>query len=146
MHCEALIVLDAIFHSEYPSRIYTLQFVKESNEDYFTTTKNERKKARKEACEIIEETLKSKKLTDEDKKSAIAKTEQIADRIEKESNIEALLKAKGFEDTIAVINEKGISIVLRSEGLTSSETLQIQDIVTNETKISLADIKIIPIA
>ena len=66
--------------------------------------------------------------------------------IEKESNIESLLKAKGFEKALAIIGDKGISIVVKSEGLTSAQTLQIQDIVTNETSIALANIKIIPVA
>ena len=64
---------------------------------------------------------------------------------EKESNIETLLKAKGFDKALAVIGDSGISIIVKSEGLTSAQTLQIQDIVTSETDISLNNIKIIPI-
>ena len=46
---------------------------------------------------------------------------------------------------IAIIGEDGISVVVKSEGLTSAQTLQIQDIVTSETSIALANIKIIPV-
>ena len=113
--------------------------------DYFTDVKKERESNRKKAQESIEETLKSAKLTDADKKSALAKIEELADRSEHESNIEALLKAKGFEKAIAVIGNSGINVVVRSEGLTSAQTLQIQDIVTAETNISLANIKIVPV-
>ena len=112
--------------------------------DYFTEVKKERESNRKKAQESIEETLKSAKLTDADKKSALAKIEELADRSE-QSNIEALLKAKGFEKAIAVIGNSGINVVVRSEGLTSAQTLQIQDIVTAETNISLANIKIVPV-
>ena len=73
------------------------------------------------------------------------KIEELADRSEHESNIEALLKAKGFEKAIAVIGDSGINIVVKSEGLTSAQTLQIQDIITAETNISLANIKIVPV-
>lgn len=113
--------------------------------DYFAETKKEREKARKEAQELIKETLKSDKLNDEDKKSAVAKSEEIAGRMESESNIEALLKAKGFEKSLAVISDTGISVVVKSEGLTSAQTLQIQDIITSETNIPLSNIKIVPI-
>lgn len=119
---------------------------KAEKQDYFTTAKNERTAAREEACETIEETIKSDKLSEEDKKSALAKIEEIGARIESESNIEALLKAKGFEKTLAVINDTGISVIVKSEGLTSAQTLQIQDIITNETNITLEKIKIIPVA
>ena len=117
----------------------------ESNADYFTTSKQEREKAREEAVEIIEETLDNDKLKESDKKSALAKIEEIAQRIEQESNIESLLKAKGFEKSLAVINDTGISVIVKSDGLTSSQTLQIQDVVTAQTNIELSEIKIIPI-
>lgn len=116
-----------------------------NDEDYFTTAKKEREETRKEAQELIEETLKNDKLTDEDKKSALAKAEEIAGRMESESNIETLLKAKGFDKALAVISDTGISVVVESEGLTSAQTLQIQDIITSETNIPLSNIKIVPI-
>ena len=116
-----------------------------SKEDYFVTAKKERTAARKEAVETIEELLDSDKLSAEDKKSALEKIEKIGADIEKESNIESLLKAKGFEKALAVISDSGIDIVVYSKGLTSAETLQIQDIVTKQTDIPLANIKIIPI-
>ncbi len=117
-----------------------------AEEDYFTKAKKDRESARKEAVETIEETIKSDKLSDEDKKSALSKIEEIGDRIEKESNIESLLKAKGFEKSLAVISDSGINIVVASEGLTSAQTLQIQDIVTEQTSITLNNIKIIPVS
>lgn len=113
--------------------------------DYFTTAKSDREKSRKEAIETIEETLQSDKLTDEDKKSAISKTEKIAENLKTEINIENLLKAKGFEKALAIISDEEINIVISSDGLTTANTLQIQDIVTSQTKIDLSKIKIIPI-
>lgn len=117
----------------------------DADNDYFKTTKSEREKARTAAQELIEETLKNKSLTEEDKKSALARTEELAKRMENESNIESLLKAKGFRRAIAVIGDKGINIVVQADGLTSAQTLQIQDVVTSQTNIPLSDIKIVPV-
>ncbi|MBR4972928.1 MAG: SpoIIIAH-like family protein, partial [Clostridia bacterium] len=72
--------------------------------------------------------------------------EKYAETVEKEGNIETLLKAKGFEKSLVIISDKGINVVVKSEGLTSQQTLQIQDVVTNETDITLQNIKIIPVA
>lgn len=119
---------------------------KVESEDYFTSAKKAREEARKESSETIEELLKSDKLSEEDKSTALTAIEELGKNIERESNIESLLKAKGFSQALAVIGEKGISVVVKSEGLTSAQTMQIQDIVTNETSISLANIKIIPIS
>lgn len=113
--------------------------------DYFQNAKKEREAARDKATEQVEEMLDSKNLSEEDKKTALAKIEKLGKDIEKENNIETLLKAKGFEKALAVIGDSGISVIVKSEGLTSAQTLQIQDIVTSETDISLNNIKIIPI-
>ncbi|MBQ6826248.1 MAG: SpoIIIAH-like family protein [Clostridia bacterium] len=118
----------------------------ETKEDYFSKSAADRKKAREEAVEAVEELLDTDKLTDADKKTALQKIELIAKRIEAESNIETLLKAKGFENALAVISDSGVSIVVKSQGLTSAQTMQIQEIATEQSGVSLDKIKIIPIA
>ena len=126
--------------------VETAAKVDKTDSDYFETAKKERENIKKEVTDEVEELLDSKSLTEEDKTKALAKIEKLGANIEKENNIEALLKAKGFEKVLAVIGDNGISIVVKSEGLTSVQTLQIQDIVTNETDIALNNIKIIPVA
>ena len=113
--------------------------------DYFTTAKKDREKAREDAIEFIEDTLDNDKLKEGDKKSALAKAEEIAARMEQESNIEAILKGKGFKQALAIINDNGITVAVKGEGLTSQQTLQIQDVIMGETEIPLAQIKIIPV-
>lgn len=117
----------------------------ENTADYFETAKKEREDAREDAAEAIEELLDNKNLSEEDKKSALAKIEALGANTKKENNIETLLKAKGFDKALAIIGDSGINIVVKSEGLTSQQTLQIQDIVTGETDIPLSNIKIIPV-
>ena len=119
---------------------------KAQSSDYFTTAKKEREAAKKEAIETIEELLDSDKLTDKDKQSALVQIEKIGKNIEKEVEIESLIKAKGFEKCLAIINDKGVNIVVKSEGLSTDQTVQIQDIITQNTDISLNNIKIIPVA
>ena len=114
-------------------------------EDYFTSAKSEREKARKSAVETIEETLKSENLTEEDKSAALKKIESIGTNIEKEANCESLLKAKGFEKAVVIISEDGVNAVVKAEGLSTADTLQIQDIITSQTGVELGKIKIIPI-
>lgn len=113
-------------------------------DDYFTTAKAERDKTLKSAIETVEETLKNDKLTDKDKQNALKKIESIAENMEREANIEALLKAKGFEKAVAIIGMDGINIIVKSDGLTTANTMQIQDIVTAESGLDLSKIKIIP--
>lgn len=113
--------------------------------DYFETAIKDREAGLKEAQEMVEETLKSAELSEEDKQKALESTSQFASRIEKANNIETLLKAKGFKKAVAVLGEDDVSIVIKSEGITTTQTLQIQDIVTAQTNIPLGNIKIITV-
>lgn len=113
--------------------------------DYFENAKKERSTALAEAQELVEETLKSANASDTEREKALEATNKIAARIEKANNIETLLKAKGFEKAVAVIGENDVSVVVKSEGITTNQTLQIQDIVTAQTEIPLSNIKILTV-
>ena len=123
----------------------SVQTAAKVQEDYFETAKSEREAARQEAVELIEETLKSDNLSEADKQNLLASTKAIAMRMESESNIETILKAKDFKKAVAVIGEKNVDIIVKSDGLTTAQTLQIQDIVVSETNIPLANIKIVTV-
>ncbi len=113
--------------------------------DYFTEAKSEREKSLKNATDTVKELLKSENLTKEDKETALKKVENITENLKAEANIEALLKAKGFSKAVAVIGAEGINVIVQSDGLTTANTMQIQDIVTAESGLDLSKIKIIPI-
>ncbi len=117
----------------------------EQDTDYFEKAKKDRQKALDEAQEMVEETLKSANATDSERESALKSTGEIAARIEKAANIETLLIAKGFEKAVVVIGESDVSVIVKSEGITTAQTLQIQDIVTAQTNVSLGNIKIVTI-
>ena len=117
----------------------------DANADYFETAKRDRQKALDEAQETIEETLKSANATTAERDTALKNLNSLAAKIEKANNIETLIKAKGFEKSLIVIGESEVSVVVKSEGLTTSQTLQIQDIVTAHTDVPLSNIKIVTI-
>ena len=125
--------------------VQTAVDTKEKDTDYFKAAKKEREQALKDAQELVEETLKSADITDEERKDAISVTKNLALRIEREDNIENLLIAKGFESAVAVIGDNDINVVVKAEGLTTAQTLQIQDIVTSQTEIPLSNIKIVTV-
>ncbi len=118
---------------------------KSETSDYFETVKKDRTKAQEEAEETVTELLKGDKLTDEEKAEAINLTKEIAKRIESANNIETLLVAKGFKQSVAVLTDKNANIVVKSDGLTTAQTIQIQDVVTSQTGINLANIKIVTV-
>lgn len=125
--------------------IQTSGKVDKEQSDYFATARKDRETALSEAQELVEETLKSADISDAEREKALESTNAFAARIEKANNIETLLKAKGFSDAVAVIGDSDVSIVVKSEGITTTQTLQIQDIVTSHTEIPLSNIKIVTV-
>ncbi len=113
--------------------------------DYLATAKVERQNNRKEQIELLEDTIKDTKISDDVKKSAVDRMAQITKISEQENAIETLLKAKGFEGAVAVISDENINIIVRSDGLLSSQTMQIQDAVTANSNIPLSNIKIVTV-
>ena len=111
--------------------------------DYFTSASAERKKAREEAVAILEETLDKVDANSSAKQKAADDIAEVAARIEKEAAIETLIKAKGFEKVLVVIGDDSVSVIVKADELLPSQTLQIQDAVTSQTKISLQNIKIV---
>lgn len=75
----------------------------------------------------------------------MATVASLAGRLEKESNIETLLKAKGFEKAVAVIGDNNVTVLVSSDGVTTAQSIQIQDIVTSETGVALGNIKIVAV-
>lgn len=117
----------------------------EKTSDRFTQAVKDREKAYEKAKDAVEEMLDTDKLTDADKQSVLTVIRELAERIEKENNIETLLKAKGFEKAVAVIGDNNITVLVSSDGITTAQSMQIQDIIIAETGISLGNIKIVAV-
>lgn len=116
-----------------------------AEKDYFKQLRADRKNAREEALDILEETLSRTNLTDEEKKTALEKTNALALASDREAAIETVLKAKGFTNVVAIVGEKDVNVVI--EGTSDAVKIaQIQDAVMAQTPFSSADIKIISAA
>ena len=63
--------------------------------------------------------------------------------IQNEANIETLVKAKGFEECVAVISEDSVSVIVSAESLQASDTAKILSIVYETTGISPSKVSII---
>ena len=118
--------------------------ITESTDDsYFETARKNRKKAREDALSLLEEAA-NKTSADANAKAQVVKSlTDIADKMEKESAAEELIKAKGFEDAVVIIGDKDVNVIVKSDTLLPSQTLQIQDAVCSGIEISLENIKIV---
>lgn len=113
------------------------------SDSYFASTQVSRQRARDEAIEVLQGVIDNEKSDDATKAQALADISQIARDMEAEANIETLIKSKGFEQCVAVINGDAASIVVKSDGLIASQISQINEIVYEQAGISPVKITII---
>ncbi len=117
--------------------------ITDEEEGYFEKTRSEREEARDELLEDLEEMQKDVESTDAEISNAVQKQVEILSYIETESNVETLVKAKGFEDCVCIVSEEGINVIVKATELKNADILQIQDVVLSQKKVTLDSIKII---
>ncbi len=121
--------------------------IEEPKDNYFENARLEKQKARDSAISTLKETTLNDKVSQEERDSATAGIETLANSAVKETQIETLVKAKGFSDCVTLINDEGVNVIVKvgEEGLTAADASKIKDIVVAEAKVKPAQIKIIEI-
>lgn len=115
----------------------------EEENNYFTSTALTRQQSRDEAIDVLKLVTENDEASAEAKANAAEKISKIAVDIQNEANIESLVKAKGFEECVAVIAEDSVSVIVKAESLQANEAAQILSIVYETTGINPANISII---
>ena len=110
--------------------------------DYFEAARSSREQAREESLEILEEVLGDKSTAKETAEETAAKVSAIALAVTQEDKIESLVKAKGFGDCVAYIEGEHCSVVVQSEALSESQTVQILEIVTAQSSVEAKNVTI----
>ena len=112
------------------------------SEDYFAEARLERKKSRDEAVETLAATLQDVELSDEEKEVATAKALEVSRQMESETNIETLVKAKGFADCLAMVGDDSVKVMVKTEGLSAEQAAQIKNIILEETDVLVENISV----
>ena len=115
----------------------------DETKEYFAQAKVNRQKARDEATELIKNVTSDVQATDQAKAEAIKQAGELSDLIQKESNIESLLKAKGFDECLVFIQNGECSVVISPNKLNDNTAVTIFDIVSGQTGIPYDKIKIV---
>ena len=112
-------------------------------ENYFTSTALNRQEARDEAVDVLKLITENEEASEAARADAAERISQIAVDIQNEANIETLVKAKGFEECVAVISEGAVSVIVSAESLSASDTAKILSIVYETTGVSPSKVSII---
>ena len=110
--------------------------------DMFAEARLSRQNSRDEALELLDGVLEDVDADSEAKKAAVEEASAMAQNILKETNVESLLKAKGYEESVAYITTEECSVVVAGD-LQDSDMLIVQEIVIEQTGLTAEKIKII---
>ena len=104
---------------------------KDSGTEFFEQARLARSKARDEALKELESALKKAELSKEEKDELTTRLSAQLGAATKESDLETLIKAKGFADCVVMLgtDSADITVMTENDALTSAEVTQIRDVV-----------------
>ena len=113
--------------------------------DYFTSARLSRQQARDSAMNTLREASETETAATESVNGAIDASTAMAQRAGTEAEIEALVRAKGFDDCLVFLDEDSVIVAVPApaEGLGDSAVSRITDIILQETDLHTEQIKII---
>ncbi len=112
-------------------------------DEFFVNAQINRKRSRDESVAMFQSVVDSSETMPDVKDKALGEIMTIAQDISKEASVEEMIKAKGFEDCIAVISGDSINVIVKTSGLLTNEVAQIKEIVMKECGFAPENIKII---
>lgn len=117
----------------------------DKSDSYFSAAAVSRQRSRDEAIEVLQGVIGDSTADGEAREAALASLTQMAKDMEAESNIESLIKSKGFAQCVAVVGNGSVSVVVGTEDerLNPAQVAQINTIVYEQTGITPENIVII---
>lgn len=115
----------------------------ETQKDFFIEYRLERDKARSEQIDIFREMINNPNTDEATKKEAQKKMLALTDKMEKEMEIESMIRARGFKDALAYIHEDSVDVIIQTNGLEKNDVARVGDIIVKTTGFSFEDVTII---
>jgi stage III sporulation protein AH len=109
--------------------------------DFFTEYRLERDKVRSERSDLIRDIIKNAKTDDMRQKAQESVLKMALDK-QRESEMENLIKARGFADALVFVRENSVSAVVKTPTLSREEVIQVADAISRVTGVKPEDITI----
>lgn len=115
------------------------------SEDYFEQARIDRLNSRDTATQTLKSIMGGGDSTEEEQTVASEQAAAMSTLIEKETTVENLLKAAGFEDAVVYLDGDGANIVVKSSDADENTVAQIKDILLSEVEVKAENIRIIEV-
>jgi stage III sporulation protein AH len=109
--------------------------------DFFTEYRLERERVRSERSDVLRDILRAAK-TDETRGKAQEAMLRLVLEKQRETEMENLIKARGFSDALVFVRDSSVSAVVRAPSLTREEVVQVADVISRVAGVRAEDITI----
>lgn len=113
------------------------------NQDFFIDYRLERDRTRGQQVEWLREVINNAGTVDETRQKAQEHLLAISRSMEKESELENLIRAKGFDDAAVIVDESTATAIVASGSLSSAEVAAITELVSRGTGMEQQKIAVI---
>lgn len=110
--------------------------------DYVASVQLSREQTRARNKETLLAIIDNENVEEAQKQNAINSMVRLTETAEKETAAEALLAAKGYDNSIVYISEDSVDVVINRETLSDAEKAQVEDIVKRKTEYTVDKIVI----
>ena len=111
-------------------------------DEYFSKSRLDRESMCSQMLETYQKIIDSDEITNDQKAIAISEINNITKMKNSIMIAENLIKNKNFEDVVILVSNNTASVVVKSDGLSTEQISQIQNIVTRELEIDTDNINI----
>ena len=116
--------------------------------EFFESARLSREKSRDEALDTIQKTLKDASLSQEEQQQAVEALQTEVTNIEREAELETIIKAKGFVDCVVLLDDGSahVTVMTENDALTAAEVTQIRDAVLSRCdEVRAQDITVVEV-
>jgi len=117
--------------------------VKQVKDNFFSEYRMERERVRGRQVEMLQEIINNQPNEKQAREAASLRLVQISEDMEKEMKTENLVKSKGFEECVVIIQPHTTTVIIQAGSLRLDKEKEIKDLVSRVTQCSEEDLCVI---
>jgi len=123
---------------------FTVKPAAKENSNFFVEYRLERERVRGQRVEWLREVMNNADSSAETRQKAQEKLMSISNNMEKEIEMENLIKANGYNDAAVVVDDRSVTVIVATANLTAEEAARLTSLVSRGTGVDGSNIVIIP--